>query len=280
MHRVTNCLNCEQDLRGDEKYCPACGQKTDTHRFTWGHFFHEFWHALTHTDKGILNLLKGLALRPGKVVSEYVEGRHKRYFNPITFLLLCLGLFVVMNNLTKAFPATAPDPKVMEQLSPEKRKQYVTMMDRMEVASQFQQKHPNVLALIGFPVEALFVWLAFRRRGRNYVEILIAIIFLGGFANLIFSLLVSPALGAARGTPYYLWLSLAGFVLMAVYSSWGLQGFLVPNKRLAFWKPFLVLILYYIFWSLLAMVFFLWFVFRENTGLMLRKTLEAAARQF
>ena len=164
MHQ-TNCLNCEKTLQGDEKYCPACGQKTATHRFTWNHFFHEFWHALTHTDKGILNLIKGLAIRPGKVVTEYVEGKHKKYFNPITFMLLCLGLFVASNSIIKPFVEfPKPDPAKLAELNTEgEREMYLAFFDRSAVALKFQQQHPNIIAMIGLPFEALIFWLFFRK---------------------------------------------------------------------------------------------------------------------
>jgi hypothetical protein len=74
------CLNCEENLEISAKFCPQCGQKTDTHRLTIGHIVHDSVHAITHADKGIFHLLKDLAVRPGVVAREYIGGKRKKYF--------------------------------------------------------------------------------------------------------------------------------------------------------------------------------------------------------
>jgi len=266
MHQ-TNCLNCESTLQGDEKFCPACGQKTATHRFTWGHFFHEGWHAITHTDKGIVNLLKGLATNPGLVISEYVGGKHKKYFNPFTFAILCFGLFVLANSIIKPFvEIPKPDPKIVVQLKTEKQKKiYFGFFERTETAVKFQQQKPNILAMFGLPFEAFVFWLFFRRRGRNYIELLIAAIFLGGFANIIFTFTFSPLLSLAKNTFFYYWISIGILLTMSSYVAWGMKGFLTNPHPIPFWKPFLIAILYHIVWLAIVLYFFLWYILRDQT---------------
>lgn len=71
----TICLNCETALSDGQRFCPNCGQKTDTHRLTWKHFSHEVFHALAPADKGLVYLFKKLVLRPGVVAREYLAGK-------------------------------------------------------------------------------------------------------------------------------------------------------------------------------------------------------------
>ena len=275
MH-ATNCLNCQFTLQGEENFCPNCGQKTGTHRLTWEHFFHEAWHAFTHTDKGLLNVLKGLAINPGLVVSEFVEGKYKKYFNPITFLFLCLGLFVLANSIFKPYvDFPKPDPKVIALLkTEEQKKQYLGFFERSETAATFQQKHPNIIAMIGFPLEAFIFWAFFRRRRRNYVEVLIAIIFLGGFSNLIFTFIFSPLLGLAKHTDVYNWLLIGVLLTMVLYTAWGMKGFLTNPQPIAYWKPMLVAVLHMLIWTLLITVFFLWYVLRDQSVEGIKKILK------
>src|SRR5689334_23434282 len=87
---MTICKNCSTEFEG--KFCPNCSQKANTHRFTIGHFAHDAFHAVTHTDKGVLFLIKELFRRPGEVALEYNAGKRKKYFNPITYLLLVSAL--------------------------------------------------------------------------------------------------------------------------------------------------------------------------------------------
>ena len=86
----THCLNCETVLSDGQRFCAHCGQKTSTHRLTWTHFQHEFFHALTHADRGILHLFKELVLRPGVVVREYLAGTRQKVLQSL-FLFPRLG---------------------------------------------------------------------------------------------------------------------------------------------------------------------------------------------
>lgn len=60
-----DCLNCAATVV-PYNYCPNCGQKTTTHRYSIQHFIaHDFVHGIWHVDKGILFTLAGLFKRPG-----------------------------------------------------------------------------------------------------------------------------------------------------------------------------------------------------------------------
>src|SRR6187402_2064747 len=98
-----NCKNCDSPLTSN--FCANCGQKADVHRITFGHFLHEFFHAFTHTDKGILLLMKALIARPGKVAHEYLEGKRKKYFNPLSFLVILSSIYAYVSHKTGYFEA-------------------------------------------------------------------------------------------------------------------------------------------------------------------------------
>src|SRR5688572_10665036 len=98
---MTTCKNCDTPFEG--KFCSACSQRADTHRFTLWHFAHAFFHALTHTDKGILFLIKELLYKPGIVAREYNEGKRKKYFSPITFLLIVMAIEIFASQKTKFY---------------------------------------------------------------------------------------------------------------------------------------------------------------------------------
>src|SRR6185436_4781232 len=98
-----NCLNCGAELIPRQNYCLYCGQKADTPRITFSYLAGEFLHAFAHADKGLFNLIKSLAMDPGKVAIDYVEGRRKRYFNPFGFLTICIALSFPIYNLVKPY---------------------------------------------------------------------------------------------------------------------------------------------------------------------------------
>ena len=56
------CNNCKTLFEG--KFCSNCGQKSSVGELKMHDLLHEFWHSVTHTDKGILKLIKDLFLHP------------------------------------------------------------------------------------------------------------------------------------------------------------------------------------------------------------------------
>jgi hypothetical protein len=92
------CANCNGLV--ETNFCPSCGQKKDIHRISVRHVLHEGFHSITHADKGFLLLLKDLLSRPGYVAKEYIDGKRKRYFNPLSFLVISSAIFAYFGNLT------------------------------------------------------------------------------------------------------------------------------------------------------------------------------------
>jgi hypothetical protein len=91
------CLNCATPLTGG--YCHNCGQHAHIHR-TLAAFFHDLAHGVFHVEGKILRTLPLLALRPGKLTREYIDGRRASYLSPIAlFLFSVFLLFAVIHLL-------------------------------------------------------------------------------------------------------------------------------------------------------------------------------------
>src|SRR5258708_3168998 len=88
------CANCGTAING--KYCYECGQKAHIGRLSMHELFHEIWHGLTHTDKGILKLIKDLCFHPKSVYENYFKGHRKSYFSPVLFFLVTAGLLAYL----------------------------------------------------------------------------------------------------------------------------------------------------------------------------------------
>jgi hypothetical protein len=180
--KTTVCKNCEKTFEG--RFCPNCSQRADTHRFTLNHITHEFLHALTHTDKGIFYLIKEMFLRPGKVAREFNAGKRKKYFSPVTFLLITTALSLFLSRQTNFYDAFVISAQKavqqLENMSPDKN-EYKRSSEKFE---EFRIKTPKilentkVLTMLLIPVIAFFTWLFFKKSGFNYAE------------NVIFNILV------------------------------------------------------------------------------------------
>lgn len=83
------CANCGAEVDG--AYCSACGQKLHLHR-SIGDAVHEMVHGILHFDGKVWTTLPLLAIRPGFLTRDYVEGRRARYVSPFALFLLTIFL--------------------------------------------------------------------------------------------------------------------------------------------------------------------------------------------
>lgn len=90
----TKCLNCGTEFEG--KFCPECGQRADTGRFTIKSIFQNLLVAILSIDGGAWITLKSLFTRPGSMVVDILNGKRKRYFSPFPMLFLILALYIMV----------------------------------------------------------------------------------------------------------------------------------------------------------------------------------------
>lgn len=92
--KITKCLNCGNEFEG--KFCPECGQRADTKRFTVRFIFTNLLQAILSNDGGVWITLKSLFTRPGQMMLDIINGKRKSYFSPFPMLFLALSLYVVI----------------------------------------------------------------------------------------------------------------------------------------------------------------------------------------
>jgi hypothetical protein len=222
-----NCLNCGVALQVHQKYCPGCGQKTDTPRITMRQLLRDFLQTFTHAEKGLFKLIKGLTINPGRTAAEYVEGKRKTYFNPFSFLAICVGFMLFMNHWIKPYPdLPVPDPQVLARMPDDYiRDLYVVSVERTAALQDFFNKNMNILLVFITPYFAFVLWLFFRYRNRNMAEINVAYLLFTGFSNLASPLIFAPCLSMVRNTPayYYVYWSIA--FIQTLYFAWGRKIF-------------------------------------------------------
>lgn len=104
---VTKCLNCGTEFQG--KFCPECGQRADTERFTIKWIFKNLLLAMLSSDGGIWITLKTLFTRPGQMMVDIINGQRKRFFSPFPMLFLSLSLYIVIFSFTGSKKAELED---------------------------------------------------------------------------------------------------------------------------------------------------------------------------
>jgi hypothetical protein len=229
----TNCKNCEAPLLGN--FCSNCGQTAHVHRVTIKHFLHEFFHAFTHTDKGIFLLIKELILRPGIVAREYLDGKRKKYFSPLTFLIIIASLYAYIGHLTGFFYALSASDRYKG------RPQFVIeAMGIMDTSGK-------VVSVFLMPVLiSLFTRMFFFRSRNNLAENLVLNSMVLGQIYLLAIVIFIPWYLLSPQTPIYVNNGVFHF-LMWIYLVIAYYQFFRGNIFLTILKTILINVLFIIF---------------------------------
>src|SRR5690606_38531460 len=75
---------------------------------------------------------------------------------------------------------------------PVKRAEVQAFWERKEKSQHFTNKYSNLMAMASLPLTALIFWLFFWRRPYNYVEHLVAGMYMLGFCLLIYAVVILP----------------------------------------------------------------------------------------
>jgi hypothetical protein len=177
------CQNCGNEYKGE--FCNRCGQKT-VHRVSLGHIAHEAVHAFTHADKGIIHLFIELFKRPGMVAREYIiEGKRKRYFNPVQYLLIIASIATFVVLTTHLMDHVMQDNPFSSPSSYSKRQAEVT-----KEMTNFLSKYFNVVLLLQLPLFALGSYIVYRKHKLYYAEHLLLHVFITAQVTVISTVLM------------------------------------------------------------------------------------------
>lgn len=180
-----------------------------------------------------------LFTRPGKLVAEYLDGKRKKVFNPFTFLLLVAAFSVLVLGLTKTKHNTNTKPPISNSQTT-KESNYTNpnikpaekgisktptardteIRKRANNVNTFMQKRQNLVMIIAVPFNALIFFIAFRKKGRNYAEHLVANVFFVGIVILFTSIIFYPLMAVYSRPPVLFWLLGTMLLSHVLYYSW------------------------------------------------------------
>ena len=86
------CLNCGTTLAG--QYCGNCGQRAHSRLISIWELLRDAFGDLLELDSRLWRTLIPLAVRPGKLTRDYLEGRRARFMPPFrTYLVFSIVFF-------------------------------------------------------------------------------------------------------------------------------------------------------------------------------------------
>ena len=91
------CISC--GFEHSERYCPKCGEISIRRKITFDAVLGESFSTFLNMDKGYLYNLRGLTFSPQSFIQEYLSGRRKGIFNPISYLVISISLYLILENI-------------------------------------------------------------------------------------------------------------------------------------------------------------------------------------
>jgi hypothetical protein len=247
MHN-TSCLNCGDIIPENKGFCAGCGQKANTHRLTLPEIIHDAIHAITHADKGFFHLVKEMAVKPGIVAREYIEGKRKKFFNPFSFLVIVTGILVLVSSNFKIFGGTMKKQEINNEIKNETKPNPVkeAMLRRSAKMLDFIDNHSNLFLFVSTPFLSFFFWLFYKKKKLFYAEHLTAMAFFNAFIMIVTSLFFAPLIYFIKHPivfPFMLLFHVCYFAFgyKQLFGYVGVRGYL---------KTFANSLLALIFWSL------------------------------
>ena len=86
------CKNCGQTTTG--AYCGNCGQRSAVYKVTFRETFNDLADNLFSISAPLPRTLKYLIADPGKLLRDYLEGKRKSYYKPISFFILATVFYL------------------------------------------------------------------------------------------------------------------------------------------------------------------------------------------
>ena len=91
------CANCGETLAGP--WCHACGQLAEDFHRSIVRLLGEVVESLTHMDGRLWRTLPNLAVKPGRLTRDYIDGRRASQIPPLRLFLVVLLLFFLTTSL-------------------------------------------------------------------------------------------------------------------------------------------------------------------------------------
>ena len=165
---------------------------------------HDLAHAITHADHSIFSLVRALATRPGRVASEYTEGKRKRHFGPFAFLIITVGLASAIILLSG-----------VQWFQPYGHGR----------AAELLQRHVNLVILLQTPLLALSCAALFRKDRRSFAEHLVLAAYTSGFHTLFLAVVETPTFAMTSADTANPWLAAFYFLAWFIYFAFAATQF-------------------------------------------------------
>ena len=142
------CKNCNTDLSSN--FCSNCGQRSSVNKVTFAETFQDFVDATFSFNAPLIRTTKLLLINPGKLFNDYLNGKRKSYYKPVSFFIITTLIYVIIRSIIDYNPMTTAGVNVDGKI--------------LEDAGQFMVKNINNIMFLFVFTLAFFLKLLFYKR--------------------------------------------------------------------------------------------------------------------
>ncbi len=204
------CKNCGNTIH--VKYCSYCGQEPIKERLSLKEFIQKFAEAVTHADTGVFTLIKHLSHKPADVSREYIQGKRKKYFSPMKYLVLVVTVSALLTLHYEKFSVPF-EPAFGEESD----------IDDVVEHKYLNHNYYKYMLFLSIPLASLVTWLVFRKSGLNFSENLVVNTYLLAQVILLHTILVTPMIIYSSSMDD--WIILIYMILAVIYILWSYTAF-------------------------------------------------------
>lgn len=239
-----NCRNCGEIA--SVNYCSHCGQDVKVGRITFATLSNELSESILKVNKGFLYTIKELFIRPGKSIQAYLNGKRKKHYKPITYLLILSTVYFFISSITGY-------NTWMDEILSGLYSGFNDTGSEMELPAAITWVIDNYAysSLLFIPVFSLASYICFSRYKVNYVEHIVINCYITGQQAILYALFSLLITGLA-----YEPLEMLSVAVAISYTFWVFFKFFKEGNRvLNIFRSILTYALCWIFSSVILLSF-------------------------
>lgn len=234
------CLNCGTDFEGH--YCPNCGQKVFTTRFTTKRFITEFLETMTNLERGLWFTIIEMLKHPHVVINNYVNGKTRQYINPLRFIILVSAVVTLIASQFDLFGAIYSQPALN---TGDQSQEFVLKVQ------EIMTNYFNLIIIFSVPCIAIFSWLFYRKAKWSFGEHLILSTFIVSERQLLYAFIIPFQ---AMVPSLYWELSMPAIILGTIYYGWAAKNLFNLSLWKTIWSSTLITILSMVVFTFIGLI--------------------------
>ncbi|NND94042.1 MAG: DUF3667 domain-containing protein [Flavobacteriales bacterium] len=163
------CRNCACPSEGN--YCLQCGQKSNIKRISFKEIGEQVSSTVFNLEAPFYRTFKGLIIRPGDLIQDFLRGKRKAYYKPVPYYILAVAIHLLLGYLIGYDPIQA----VIDSTGGENQ-----MSEVERKASYWMARNVNYILPVWILIISLMDRLFFWRSGTNLAERVTVYLFLTG----------------------------------------------------------------------------------------------------